>query len=422
MNAYESEIIKKNSQNLDDTYYILNSCAVTNEAERELVQRIKKIKGENPDCKIILTGCAAQISPEKYSSQVDFVLGNAEKLDENIFNKLANNEVEFTEFKNLQTSNRHEDKVFFENKKIDAKASNNLLVGDIMTATNFKQDDIVEYQGTRAIVQVQNGCNHRCTFCIIPYGRGNSRSVPAGGVVGTIRNLVENGYKEVVLTGIDLTDYGKDLPSQPTLSQLVHRILKNVPQLPRLRLSSIDVAEIDDEIFQILANEERFMPYFHLSLQSGDDMILKRMKRRHNREQILEFCQKASEIGRKIGKNIGFGADIIAGFPTETDAQFENSLSIIKDCNIAFGHIFPFSAKNGTPAAKMPQVPLKIRKERAKILRDETANQLGILRESMAGTRQKVLVEKGNKGHCENFVMLELNGDFAENSIVEVGG
>ena len=421
MNAYESEIIKKNSQNLDDTYYILNSCAVTNEAERELVQRIKKIKGENPDCKIILTGCAAQISPEKYSSQVDFVLGNAEKLDENIFNKLANNEVEFKESKNIQTSDRHEDKVFFENKKIDAKASNNLLVGDIMTATNFKQEDIVEYQGTRAIVQVQNGCNHRCTFCIIPYGRGNSRSVPAGGVVGTIKNLVENGYKEVVLTGIDLTDYGKDLPSQPTLSQLVHRILKNVPQLPRLRLSSIDVAETDDEIFQILANEERFMPYFHLSLQSGDDMILKRMKRRHNREQILEFHQKATEIGRKIGKNIGFGADIIAGFPTETDAQFENSLSIIKDCNIAFGHIFPFSAKNGTPAAKMPQVPLKIRKERAKILRDETAIQLEALKKSMAGTRQKVLVEKGNKGHCENFVMLELNGDFAENSLVEIG-
>ena len=422
VNAYESEIIKKNSNELGENYYILNSCAVTNEAEQELVQRIRKLKKENPDCKIILTGCAAQINPEKYSSQVDFVLGNAEKLDENIFNNIANNEVEFKEFKNVQTSDRHEDKVFFENKKIEVNSLNNLLVGDIMTATNFKQEEIVEYQGTRAIVQVQNGCNHRCTFCIIPYGRGNSRSVPAGGVVGTIKNLVEKGYKEVVLTGIDLTDYGKDLPSQPTLSQLVHRILKNVPQLPRLRLSSIDVAEIDDEIFQILANEERFMPYFHLSLQSGDDMILKRMKRRHNREQILEFCQKASEIGRKIGKNIGFGADIIAGFPTETDTQFENSLSIIKNCNIAFGHIFPFSAKNGTPAAKMPQVPLKIRKERAKILRDETANQLGILRESMAGKKQKVLVEKGNKGHCENFVMLELNGDFAENSIVEVGG
>ncbi len=422
VNAYESEIIKKNSQNLDDTYYILNSCAVTNEAERELAQRIKKIKTENPDCKIILTGCAAQISPEKYSSQVDFILGNAEKLNDEIFDKISQNQVNFTYAKSIPTVDRHEDKVFFENKKIDAKSSKNLLVGDIMTATNFKQEEIVEYQGTRAIVQVQNGCNHRCTFCIIPYGRGNSRSIPAGAVVGTIKNLVENGYKEVVLTGIDLTDYGKDLPSQPTLSQLVHRILKNVPQLPRLRLYSIDVAETDDEIFQILANEERFMPYFHLSLQSGDDMILKRMKRRHNREQILEFCQKASEIGRKIGKNIGFGADIIAGFPTETDAQFANSLSIIKDCNIAFGHIFPFSAKNGTPAAKMPQVPLKIRKERAKILRDETANQLEILKASMAGTRQKVLVEKGNKGHCENFVMLELNGDFAENSIVEIGG
>ena len=413
VNAYESEIIKKNSMELDGSHFILNSCAVTNEAEKDLIQAIKKIKKEHPESKIILTGCAAQINPEKYSNLVNYVVGNVEKLEENTFRDIAQNK--FEPKKEEQSITRHEDKIFNQSKTTTNNQKNNLLVGDIMNAQNFKQEEIIEYQGTRAIVQVQNGCNHRCTFCIIPFGRGNSRSIPAGGVVSSIKNLVEKGYKEVVLTGIDLTDYGKDLPLQPTLSQLVHRILKNVPQLPRLRLSSIDVAEIDEDIFKILANEERFMPYFHLSLQSGDNLILKRMKRRHTRQQVFEFCQKANEIR----KNIGFGADIIAGFPTEEDEHFENSLDVIKQCNIAFGHIFPFSAKNGTPAEKMPQVPVKIRKERAKILRNETTKQLEILKHNMHGTQQKVLVEKDSKGHCENFVNINLTKEHPANEIVE---
>lgn len=410
VNAYESEIIKKNSTTLDDDHFILNSCAVTNEAEKDLIYEIKKIKKNNPNSKIILTGCAAQINPEKYSKMVDYVVGNKEKLEDSIFTDISSGN--FQNKIEEQTITKHEDKIFKESKK--KFEGGNLFVGDVMSIKDFNQEEIIDFEGTRAIMQVQNGCNHRCTFCIIPFGRGNSRSVPIGAVVSSIKNLVERGYKEIVLTGIDLTDYGKDLPSSPTLSNLVARILKNVPSLPRLRLSSIDVAEIDDEMFTIFANEERLMPYFHLSLQSGDNLILKRMKRRHNREQVLEFCNKMSQIR----KNIGFGADIITGFPTETDEAFQNSLDIIQKCNISFGHIFPFSAKNGTPAAKMPQIPVQIRKERAKTLRNETNLQLEILKQNMLGTKQKVLVEKNNTGHCENFVSIKTNGN--PNEIIEI--
>lgn len=417
VNAYETEIIKGKAVNLSDNHFILNSCAVTNQAEKDLLQEIKKIKKNHPDSKIVLTGCAAQINPAKYSKIADYIIGNSEKLDEKTFDSISNGS--FQGKWEGQSSTRHEDKIFKESQDKSTTYTNppaNLLVSDIMNATNFKQEEIIEYQGTRAIVQVQNGCNHRCTFCIIPFGRGNSRSVPIGGVISSIKNIVKNGYKEVVLTGIDLTDYGKDLPSAPTLSHLVARILKNVPNLQRLRLSSIDVAEIDDEMFQIFANEERLMPYFHLSLQSGDDMILKRMKRRHCRQQILDFYHKASEIR----PNIGFGADIIAGFPTESDEAFQNSVDIIQRCNIAFGHIFPFSAKNGTPAAKMPQIPMAIRKERARILRNETELQLQILRKSMSGIMQRVLVEKGGVGHCENFTMVSVPEDSTIGNIIEV--
>lgn len=413
VNAYESEIIKKHSTELDNTHFIINSCAVTNEAEKDLIYEIKKIRKNHPESKIILTGCAAQTNPEKYSELANFIIGNNEKLQESTFQNIANNN--FISKYEKQSITSYEDKIFEEAKKYE-NHKNNILIGDIMNAQNFKPEEIIEYEGTRAIMQVQNGCNHRCTFCIIPFGRGNSRSVPIGAIISSIKNLVQNGYKEVILTGIDLTDYGKDLPSQPTLSHLIQRILKNVPNLPRLRLSSIDVSEIDGDIFQILASEERFMPYFHLSLQSGDNLILKRMKRRHTREQAIEFCQKASEIR----KNIGFGADIITGFPTETDAHFQNSLDIIKQCNISFGHIFPFSAKNGTPAAKMPQIPTKIRKERAKILRDESAQQLAILKSQMNNTTQKILTEKDSKGHCENFVTYEFQTTQPANEIIEI--
>lgn len=412
VNAYETEIIKKKSSNLDDNHFILNSCAVTNEAEKDLLQEIKKIKKNHPESKIILTGCAAQINPDKYSHIVDFVIGNKEKLEDTTFHNISNKsfQAEWTH----QSVTRHEDKIFKEHQKVTNK--HNLLVGDIMNAQHFKQEEIIEFDNTRAIIQVQNGCNHRCTFCIIPFGRGNSRSVPIGAVVSSIKNLVDKGYKEVVLTGIDLTDYGKDLPSTPSLSYLIAKILKNVPQLPRLRLSSIDVAEIDNEMFKIFANEERLMPYFHLSLQSGDDLILKRMKRRHCRQQILDFYHRASQLRQ----NVGFGADIIAGFPTESEEAFYNSIDIIRKCNIAFGHIFPFSAKNGTPAAKMPQISMIIRKERAKILRNEVDTQLQILKNNMIGFKQKVLVEKNNMGHCENFTHITVPSESKINEIVEV--
>lgn len=412
VNAYESEIIKKNTHNLDDNHFILNSCAVTNEAEKDLIQQIKKIKKHNPESKIILTGCAAQINPERYSNLASFVIGNIEKLQPETFENIANNT--FSSKRKEQSITTHADKIFSQSQKIENHS--NILVGDIMSHQTFQEENIVEYKGTRAIVQVQNGCNHRCTFCIIPFGRGNSRSLPIGAVVFSIKKLVECGYKEVVLTGIDLTDYGKDLPSQPTLSHLIRRILKNIPSLPRLRLSSIDVAEIDMEMFEILQNEERFMPYFHLSLQSGDNLILKRMKRRHTREQVLEFCHKVMQINPQVG----IGADIITGFPTETDEAFNNSLNIVKQCNIAFGHIFPFSAKIGTPASKMPQIPVNIRKERAKILRQEVEVQHQILQSKMKNTNQKVLTEKGSKGHCENFLEIETPTTATVNEIIEI--
>lgn len=413
VNSYESEIIKKNSENLEDNYFILNSCAVTNEAEQELMQKIKKIRKENPDGKIILTGCASQIDPTKYTGYADYILGNMEKLDKEIYNKIRDGK--FEEKYEKPSIERHEDKIFYQNSKQENKG--NLMVGDIMSAINFKTEEIIEYDSTRAIVQVQNGCNHRCTFCIIPYGRGNSRSVPVGGVVSTVKTLVEKGFKEVVLTGIDLTDYGKDLPVPTNLSNLVARILTNVPNLPRLRLSSIDVAEIDEMMFEILKSESRFMPFFHLSLQSGDDMILKRMKRRHTRKQVIDFCNKV----RAIRQNIGLGADIIAGFPTEDEIAFQNSLEIIKECNIAFGHIFPFSPKNGTPAAKMPQLERAIIKKRVEILRNEAKNQMEILKKAMLGTLQNVLTEKKQKGKCENFTNVDLqNITHKENEIIQI--
>jgi threonylcarbamoyladenosine tRNA methylthiotransferase MtaB len=413
VNAYESGIIKKNSENLGNDYFIINSCAVTNEAERDLVKQIQKIRKENPDSKIILTGCAAQIDPAKYTTYADYILGNVEKLDVDIYKEIDSGKFEAKHER--PTVARHEDKMFYQNTSNENIP--NLMVGDIMSIVNFKPEEIIEYESTRAIVQVQNGCNHRCTFCIIPYGRGNSRSVPVGAVISTIKELVSKGFKEVVLTGIDLTDYGKDLPIQTNLSNLVARILVNVPNLPRLRLSSIDVAEIDDAMFEILKSENRFMPFFHLSLQSGDDMILKRMKRRHTRKQIIDFCNKV----RVIRNNIGIGADIIAGFPTEDDVAFNNSLAIIKECNIAFGHIFPFSPKSGTPAAKMPQIEKSIIKKRVQILRHEAANQMNILKKAMVGTMQKVLTEGTSKGKCENFITVDLqNIPHKENEIIVI--
>ena len=271
---------------------------------------------------------------------------------------------------------------------------------------------------SRAFLQIQNGCNHRCTFCIIPYGRGNSRSVPFGDIVTQAKILVKNGYNEIVLTGVDITDYGKDLLSDLTLFSMIKRLLKLVPNLPRLRLSSIDVAEIDEDFYDLMANEPRFMPYLHISLQAGDDLILKRMKRRHKRQDVIDFCQKV----RKLRKNVTFGSDIIAGFPTEDDKMFKNSLNLIKEAGLIFNHIFPFSPREGTPAAKMPQIPLNIRKKRAKILREATEIEYQKFIKNMVVTKQKIIIEDKNFGRCENFIKVKLpeNHQYKKGEIIEL--
>jgi threonylcarbamoyladenosine tRNA methylthiotransferase MtaB len=376
LNAYESEVIKAalDQAGTSENTLVFNSCAVTKEAERQLRQSIRRHRKEHPEARIIVTGCAAQISPDKYASmkEVDRVLGNQEKFDARYYGQ---------------------------------EEMPKALVNDIMSVTETASHMVASFEGkTRAFIQVQNGCNHRCTFCIIPYGRGNSRSVPIGEVVAQAKLLVEQGYKEVVLTGVDISDYGKDLPASPTLGQMMTRLLKLVPDLPRLRLSSIDVAEIDDELLSLIAHEPRFMPYLHISLQAGDDMILKRMKRRHTREQVIAFCEKA----RSLRPEITFGADIIAGFPTEDDTMFENTLKLVEEAGLHFLHVFPYSEREGTPAAKMPQLPLALRKSRAARLREAGEQQLAALHQSLIGKTLAVVVEQNNLARAENFVEVDL--------------
>ncbi|WP_371218375.1 tRNA (N(6)-L-threonylcarbamoyladenosine(37)-C(2))-methylthiotransferase MtaB [Orientia tsutsugamushi] len=370
LNAYESEIIKQNLKiaNLDNVI-VFNTCTVTQEAERQAKQAIRKAKRENPNIKIIVTGCAAQNNPDLFNQmpQVNKILGNEEKL--------------YPEFYQ-----------FDENK---------IQVNDIMSIQETATHMISNFDGkTRAFIQVQNGCNHRCTFCIIPYVRGNSRSVPIGVITQQIKLLINQGYKEIVFTGVDLTSYGADLPGSPTLAQMIKRVLMLVPALPRLRLSSIDIAEIDQELFKLMTDEPRLMPHFHISLQAGDNMILKRMKRRHTREQIIEFCNKM----RKILPDASFGADMIAGFPTETEIMFNNSLNLISETGIQYLHVFPYSERENTPASKMPQVQKHIRKKRAQLLRNEGKKQLQLFFQQQIGKIVKVLVEKEQFGHSENFI------------------
>ena len=367
LNAYESEVMAAHAreQGLTDTV-IINTCAVTNEAVRQGRQTIRRAARENPGAKIVVTGCAAQVDPGTYTDMdvVDHVLGNDEKMKSESFAPSA--------------------------------LTDKLHLSDIMAVTKSagsRAGGLIER--SRAIVQVQNGCDHRCTFCIIPYGRGNSRSVPAEDVVRRVAELRADGFNEIVLTGVDISSWGEDLPEQPLLGNLVARILKTVPDLPRLRLSSIDSAEVDEELFDIIANEPRFAPYLHLSLQHGDNMILKRMKRRHSREDAIKLCHRL----REVRADISYGADIIAGFPTETEAMFENSLSLVRECDLAWLHVFPFSARQGTPAARMPQVNGAIIKERAARLR--AAGDLG--REThfkkRVGELDHALIEAGGEGH-----------------------
>lgn len=384
LNTYESEVIKKNLELSGlENVFVFNTCAVTKEAERQAQQAVRKTRRDNPDAKIIVTGCAAQNKPALFASmpEVDKVLGNEEKL--------------------------HQVNYHFKDERIH--------VNDIMSIKETALHMTSHFEGkARAFLQVQNGCNHRCTFCIIPYGRGNSRSVPIGSIVAEVRKLIAEGFNEVVFTGVDVTAYGPDLPGAPTFAQMLRRTLSLVPELPRLRLSSIDVAEIDDELFELISTEKRIMPHLHISLQAGDNMILKRMKRRHDRQQVIEFCNKM----RSARPEVSFGADIIAGFPTETDEMFTNTLNLISEAQLQYLHVFPYSPREGTPAARMPQVPDKVRRERAKLLRSEGEKELMVFYKKNMGRIAQILVENDGLGHSENFIPVQIEGKFEAGSII----
>ena len=393
LNIAESETLRQNlaASNVDgDNLIIVNSCAVTNEAVRQTRQAIRRAKKANPEKNIIVTGCAAQVDPAMFAAmpETSAVVGNGDKYD------VAN-------FKLGLQSNRPD-----------------IRVSDIMRITETTPHMVSAFADrSRAFVEIQNGCDHRCTFCIIPFGRGNSRSVPAGLVVDQVQALVDQGFQEVVLTGVDVTSYGPDLPGEPTLGMLIERILKHVPALPRLRLSSLDGIEIDDRLFDLLTGEARLMPHVHLSLQSGDNMILKRMKRRHNREQAIDLVERL----KTRRPEIAIGADIIAGFPTEDEAMFANSRSIIEQCDIVHGHIFPYSPKQGTPAAKMPQVDGQVIKDRAKILRALVEKRAQSWRQSLVGSRQSILAEmSGDAGYSEGFARIQLDEPVSKGQIVPV--
>jgi len=396
LNAYESEVMLREAKEagldqLDNGAILVNTCAVTGEAVRQAKQAIRRACRENPNARIIVSGCAAQTEAESFGAmeEIDLVIGNEEKLHAQSYKALPDFGVNDTE---------------------------KVRVNDIMEVKETAPHMIDSLGGhSRAFVQVQNGCDHRCTFCIIPYGRGNSRSAPMGAIVEQVKKLVDNGYLEVVLTGVDTTSYGADLPGSPTLGQLVQKILQQVPDLPRLRLSSIDSIEVDEPLMDAIATETRFMPHLHLSLQHGDDMILKRMKRRHLRDHSIEFCQSV----RKLRPDMVFGADMIAGFPTETEAMFDNSLSIVDECGLDFLHVFPFSPREGTPAANMPQVDRGVVKERAKRLRQKGEASYAKHLNHVADGAYPVLVERGGLGRTPQFTTVE-TGDLPQGEIVEM--
>ena len=378
LNAYESEVMRKHAGDagLKDAI-IINTCAVTAEAVRQATQTIRRMRRENPGARIIVTGCAAQIEPDRFSAlaEVDHVVGNSEKVKAETFVGLSS--------------------AGFERVQVNDIMSVRETAGHLIDGFGCR---------TRAYVQIQNGCDHRCTFCIIPYGRGPSRSVPAGEIVAQIRRLIERGYNEIVLTGVDITAYGQDLPGSMTLGVLVRQVLKLVPELERLRISSIDQVEADKALMDAIAEEERLMPHLHLSLQAGDDMVLKRMKRRHNRADAIAFCKQV----RQLRPDIVFGADLIAGFPTETEEMFANSLSIIDACELTYLHVFPFSSRDGTPAARMPQVPRSVVKKRAARLRDKGVGVLSHFLAKQAGSEVQVLMEREGIGRTQQFTEIYL--------------
>ncbi len=389
LNAYETEAMKELAASAGlQGAVVVNTCAVTSEAVRKARQDIRRLRRDNPNARIIVTGCAAQTEPATFSAmpEVDSVIGNTEKMQASTWAGLAGD---------------------FGTEPVQ--------VDDIMSVTETA-GHLIDGFGTRsrAYVQVQNGCDHRCTFCIIPYGRGNSRSVPAGVIIDQIKRLVDAGYNEVVLTGVDLTSWGADLPGTPKLGDLVMRILRLVPDLPRLRISSIDSIEVDENLLAAIATEPRLMPHLHLSLQHGDDLILKRMKRRHLRDDAIAFAEEA----RRLRPDMTFGADIIAGFPTETEAHFENSLALVRECDLTWLHVFPYSPRPGTPAARMPQVDGRAIKERAARLRGAGEAQVARHLSTQVGRTHAVLMESAHMGRTEQFTEVTFDAPRPEGQIV----
>lgn len=391
LNAYETEAMREMTTAAGlSGLVIVNTCAVTAEAVRKARQDIRRLRRQNPDATLVVTGCAAQTEPETFAAmpEVDRVIGNTEKMQAATWASMAVDFVGETE---------------------------RVQVDDIMSVTETA-GHLIDGFGTRAraYVQVQNGCDHRCTFCIIPFGRGNSRSVPAGVVVDQIKRLVDRGYNEVVLTGVDLTSWGADLPGAPRLGDLVIRILRLVPDLARLRISSIDSIEADENLMQAIATEPRLMPHLHLSLQHGDNLILKRMKRRHLRDDAIRFCEEA----RRLRPDMVFGADVIAGFPTETEAAFENSLKLVEDCGLTWLHVFPYSPRPGTPAARMPQVAGAAIKDRAARLRATGDAAVANHLEAQKGKTHQILMENPRMGRTEQFTEVDFSADQPEGAII----
>ena len=385
LNAYESEVIRREAAAaaLQDTV-VMNTCAVTAEAVRQAKQSIRRVRREKSGARIVVTGCAAQADAKMFAAmpEVDRVIGNEEKFDAKVWS-----------------------------------ATDKVAVSDIMTAKTMRPHAIDHIEGhTRAFLQVQNGCDHRCTFCVIPFGRGNSRSLSPDDVVAQAQRLVANGYREIVLTGVDITSYGSDLPGSPRLGALVKRVLRNVPELARLRLSSIDSVEVDADLLDALANEPRLMPHLHLSLQAGDDLILKRMKRRHSRADAIAFCEQV----RRLRPDVVFGADIIAGFPTETEDMFERSLELVDACGLTQLHVFPFSPRPGTPAERMPQIDRSVVKDRARRLREKGEAALHRHLDREVGTRRRVLAEMRGLARTEQFMPVRLSVPIQPGVILDV--
>ncbi len=399
LNALESEAMRQEAAEAGLTgAVVINSCAVTAEAVRQARQAIRRVHRERPQARIVVTGCAAQTEPGVFAgmAEVDRVVGNGKKLDAQTWVATRDALADFS---------------------TPRLARDRVSVQDIMTATAGAPRRIDGLDGrTRAFVQVQNGCDHRCTFCIIPFGRGNSRSVPFADVIAQVRQLVGNGYREVVLTGVDTTSYGADLAGAPRLGRLVRQILSDVPELERLRLSSIDSIEADLELREAIGSERRLMPHLHLSLQAGDDLILKRMKRRHLRADAIAFCDEV----RRLRPDIVLGADLIAGFPTETEDMFRRSLDLVEACGLTHLHVFPFSPRPGTPAARMPQVPREVARERARRLREKGREMLTRHLDAEIGARRRVLVEGDEVGRTEHFTPVKLGRAVAPGALVEV--